>query len=215
MMAQGVTLGPAPYGCEFSHDTDGNGRRLLIPLADEQDGLRKIRDMRAQGLKPHQIARLLNKKGIPARRDGTWRAQRLSILLRQRGTEQVHAIRPSGPRIPLRHDPDAATARAKELRVQGLSLNQIGQRLRKEKLTPLRGGLWHPAQVAKPVEIGLRGDKEAALHRALELRAEGTSLREIRIRLAAEGLLPRDGGRWHPASVRVLLLGDESVGVAG
>jgi DNA invertase Pin-like site-specific DNA recombinase len=215
MLAQGVRLGPAPYGYEFSHDTDGNGRRLLVPLADEQEVLRKIRDMRTEGLKLHQIARLLNEKGIPARRDGLWRAQRLSILLRRQGTEQVRSIRPTGPRVPRRHDPETATSRAKELRAEGLSLNQIGQRLRKEKLTPLRGGIWHPAQVAKLLQVGLRGDKEAASRRALELRAEGTSLREIGIRLAAEGMLPRDGGLWHPAQVRALLVGDASVNVGG
>ncbi|MBL9008818.1 MAG: recombinase family protein [Myxococcales bacterium] len=215
MMKQGVRLGPAPYGYEFSHDTDGNGRRLLVPLADEQEVLHKIRDMRAEGLKLHQIARLLNEKGIPARRDGLWRAQRLSILLRRQGTEQVRSIRPTGPRVPRRHDREAATARAKELRAQGLSLNQIGQRLRKEKPTPLRGGIWHPAQVAKLLQVGLRGDREAALRRALELRAEGTSLREIGIRLAAEGMRPRDGGLWHPAQVRALLVGEESASVGG
>jgi hypothetical protein len=49
-----------------------------------------------------------------------------------------------------------------------LCLNQIGQRLRKEKLTPLRGGIWHPAQVAKLLQVGVRGDKPAASRRALE-----------------------------------------------
>ena len=43
IMAHGVRLGPAPYGYEFSHEVDGNGRRLLVPLTDEQDVLRKIR----------------------------------------------------------------------------------------------------------------------------------------------------------------------------
>lgn len=148
--------------------------------------------------------------GIPARRDGPWRAQRLSILLRRQGTEQVRSIRPTGPRVPRRHDPEAATVRAQELRAQGLSLNQIGQRLRKEKLTPLRGGIWHPAQVAKLLQEATRGDKEAASRRALELRAEGMSLREIGIRLASEGMLPREGGIWHPAQVHALLATEES-----
>ena len=215
IMAQGVRLGPAPYGYEFSHEVDGNGRRLLVPLADEQAVLRQIRGMRADGLKLHQIARQLNEMGIPARREGRWRTQRLSILLRRQGTEQVRSIRPTGPRIPRRHDPEAAIARAQELRAQGLSLNQIGQRLRKEKLTPLRGGIWHPAQVAKLLQQAMHGDKEAASRRALELRAEGTSLHEIGIRLAAEGMRPRDGGLWHPAQVRALLVGDESASVGG
>ena len=61
----------------------------------------------------------------------------------------------------------------------------------------------------------MRGDKEAASRRAMELRAEGMPLREIGIRLAADGMLPRDGGVWHPASVRALLVGDESASVGG
>jgi site-specific DNA recombinase len=215
MKAQGVRLGPAPYGYELSHDCDEHGRRKLIPLAHEQDVLRQIESMRADGLKLREIAWRLNEAKIPARRDGIWRATRISIVLQRSGRHKVRPYKSPGPRVPLRHDPESATARAKELRAQGLSLNQIGQRLRKEKLTPLRGGIWHPAQVAKLLHEGLRGDKEAALRRALELRAEGISLREIGIRLAAEGILPRNGGLWHPAQVRGLLLGDESVSVGG
>ena len=169
----------------------------------------------ANGMKLHQIAPRLNEMAVPARRGGRWRAQRLSIVLRRQGTEQVRSIRPTGPRIPRRHDPEAATARAKELRAQGLSLSQIGLRLRKEKLTPLRGGIWHPAQVAKLLQDATRGDKEAASRRAQELRGAGMPLREIGIHLATAGFLPREGGIWYPASVRALLVGDESAGVGG
>ena len=209
MKAQGVRLGPAPYGYRFSHDTDENGRRVLVPLAEEQDVLRQIRELRSDGLKLHQIARRLNDAGIPARRNGIWRMQSVSILLRRKSTEQVRPRRKNGPLIPLRHDPEAATARALELRAQGLSLNQIGQRLRKEKLTPLRGGIWHAAQVAKLLQTATHGNTEAATRRALALRAEGTSLREIGIRLAAEGMRPKAGGLWHPAQVAKLLVGGE------
>jgi hypothetical protein len=55
-----VRFSPAPYGYEFSHDTDDNGHRLLVPLADEQHVLHKIRGVRADGIKLHQIVRLLN-----------------------------------------------------------------------------------------------------------------------------------------------------------
>ncbi len=206
MQAQGVRLGPAPYGYEFSQDVDDQGRRLLVPLAHEQEVLRKIKGMRAEGLKLHEIARRLNEAKIPARRDGVWRAQRLSIVLRRDGTKQVHPFRPHGPRIPLRHDRETATARAKELRAQGLSLNQIGQRLRKDRLTPLRGGIWHPAQVSELLRAANRGDREAASRRAAELRAEGMLLREIGIRLVTEGILPKEGGIWHPAQVHSLLV---------
>ena len=206
MLAQGIRLGPAPYGYEFSHEVDAEGRRLLVPLLHEQEVLCKIKGMRAEGLKLHEIARRLNEAKIPARRDGVWRAQRLSIVLRRDGTKQVHPFRPSGPRIPLRHDREAATERAKELRAQGLSLSQIGQRLRKARLTPLRGGVWHPAQVSELLRAANRGDREAASRRAAELRAEGMLLREIGIRLVTEGILPKEGGIWHPAQVHSLLV---------
>ena len=62
------------------------------------------------------------------------------------GDRRLHSLhvaflRPGNPRIPLRYDREAATARAKELRAQGLSLNKIGLCLRKERLTPMRGGI--------------------------------------------------------------------------
>ena len=215
ILAQGVRLGPAPYGYEFSQDVDADGRRLLVPLAHEQEVLCKIKGMRAEGLKLHEIARRLNESKIPARRDGVWRAQRLSIVLRRDGTKQVHPQRPHGPRIPLRHDREAATALAKELRARGFSLSQIGQRLRKARLTPLRGGVWHPAQVSGLLRTARRGDREAAARRAAGRREEGMQLREIGIRLVTEGILPKEGGIWRPAQVHALLASDESVNRGG
>jgi DNA invertase Pin-like site-specific DNA recombinase len=205
MKAQGIRLGPAPYGYRFSHDTDEGGRRLLLPLAEEQDVLRQIRELRSDGLKLHQIARRLNDSGIRARRNGIWRVQSLSRLLRRKGTEQIRPTRTHGPLIPLHHDPETAMERAKELRAQGLSLNQIGQRLRKEKLTPLRGGIWHPAQVSQLLQAAAASNREATAYRAAELRAQGLHLRDIGIRLAIEGFRPPAGGLWHPSQVHALV----------
>ena len=81
MKAQGVRLGPAPYGYELSHECDEHGRRKLVPLAHEQEVLRKIESMRKGGLKLREIARRLNEAKSPARRDGVWRATRISIVL--------------------------------------------------------------------------------------------------------------------------------------
>ena len=212
LKSQGVRLGPAPYGYALSDNVDANGRRLLVPIPDEQEVVAKIKGMRAEGLKLHQIARRLNEAKIPARRDGVWRAQRLSIVLRRDGTKPVLPKKPQGPRIPLRHDREAATALAQKLRKEGLSLSQIGARLRKAKLTPQRGGKWFPAQVSELLRTASRGDREAAARRAAELRAEGMQLREIGIRLVTEGILPKEGGIWHPAQVHGLLVRQEEQG---
>ena len=210
MKAQGIRLGLAPYGYELSQDRDDNGRRLLVPLDHEQEVLRKIESLRADGLSLREIAKSLNEAKIPARRDGIWRPQRISIVLQRAGKHTVRACKPHGPRVPLRYDREASMVRARELRAQGLSLSEIGQRLRKERLTPLRGGIWHPAQVSELLRGASCGDREAAARRAIELRAEGTHLREIGIRLATEGFLPKEGGIWHPAQVHALLSSVES-----
>ena len=60
-----MRLGPAPYGYELSHDCDEQGRRQLVPLAHEQDVLRQIESMSADGLKLREIARRLNEAKIP------------------------------------------------------------------------------------------------------------------------------------------------------
>jgi hypothetical protein len=114
--------------------------------------------MRDEGLKLREIARRLNEAQIPARRDGRWRATRISIVLRRSGKHTVRPYKSPGPLVPLHYDREASIQRATELRAQGLSLNQIGGRLRKERLTPLRGEIWYPAQVAKLLQEAQRGD---------------------------------------------------------
>lgn len=176
-----------------------------------QEVLAKIAAMRADGLSLREIARRLNEAKIPARRNGIWRASRISMVLECAGKHTVRRYKPREPCIPLHHDREAATARTKELRAQGLSLSQIGLRLRKEGLTPLRGGIWHPAQVAELLRGALPGDREAAARRANELRAQGLQLREIGVRLATEGSLPKEGGIWQPSSVHTLLASEHIV----
>jgi hypothetical protein len=210
MKAQGVRLGPAPYGYELSHEVDEKGRRRLVPLDQEQAVLRKIESLRKGGLSLREIAKNLNEARIPARRDGIWRPQRISIVLQRAGKHTVRAYKSPGPRVPLHHDPEAATVRARELRAQGLSLREVGLRLRKERLTPLRGGVWHPAQVAGLLRGARHGDREAAARRAAELRAQGMQLREIGVRLVTDGFLPKEGGIWHPAQVHALLASMDS-----
>ena len=83
-------------------------------------------------------------------------------------------------------------------------MNQIGVRLRKERLTPLRGGKWHPAQVAKLLESP--ADRNSAARRANELRSQGMTLKEIGVRLAMEGFHREDGGAWYPSLVAGMLV---------
>jgi DNA invertase Pin-like site-specific DNA recombinase len=205
MKAQGVRLGHAPYGYQHSHELDDKGRRLLVRLPREQETLTKIVAMRADGLKLTEIARRLNATQIPARRGGVWRSGRIAVVLQREGKHTVRLYKSPGPRIPLHHDSELATARAKELRAQGLSLREVGIGLRKERLTPLRGGIWHPAQVAELLRYRDPNDRAGAALLASELRAQGKSLREVGVQLAMEGYQTESGGPWYPALVFALL----------
>ncbi len=200
MKAQGVRLGPAPYGYALSDEVDTNGRRLLVPIPDEQEVIQKIKSLRAEGLSFAKIAQRLNSVQTPARRNGTWRVNRICIILHREG---MHTMRKNRPHVPSRFDPEAATKLAIELRKEGFSLSQIGVRLRKAKLTPQRGGKWHPAQVAKLLESP--ADRKSAARRAIELRAQGMTLKEIGVRLVMEGFHRDGGGAWYPSLVVGLL----------
>ena len=202
MKAQGVRLGPAPYGYTLSDEVDANGRRLLVSIPDEQEVIQKIKSLRSEGLSFAKIAQRLNAVRTPARRNGMWRVNRICIILHREG---MHTMRKNRPHIPSRFDPEAATALAQKLREEGLSLSQIGVRLRKEKLTPQRGGKWHPAQVALLLNRAAPNDRAAAARRACELRAQGMTLQEVGIRLSLEGLKPKEGGVWYPSLVAKLI----------
>ena len=206
LKSQGVRLGPAPYGYALSDDTDAHGRRLLQPIPNEQEVVQRIKNLRTEGHSFVEIAGLLNAEGIPARRNGVWRANRVWIILQREG---MHIARRNRPHIPRRYDPEAATEIAQKLRMEGLSLAQIGKRLWKEKMTPQRGGKWHPAQVAKLLEQNT--DRQSAARRACELRAEGMTLKEIGVRLTMEGFSREDGRVWYPALVRTLIASASSL----
>jgi hypothetical protein len=200
MKAQGVRLGHAPYGYEYGKERDERGRRKLVPIPEEQEVIAKIKTLHAEKLSFTKIARRLNELGIPAKRGGRWVVSRVCTTLQREGAYKARTNKMQGP---LRHDREAATEIALRLRVEGLSLNQIGVRLRKERLTPLRGGKWHAAQVAQLLQKP--ADRDTAARRACELRAEGMTLKEIGVRLTMEGFQREDGGVWYPSLVAGLI----------
>jgi DNA invertase Pin-like site-specific DNA recombinase len=205
LKAQGSRLGPAPYGYELSNQLDDNGRRMLVPLASEQEIIVRLAAAQAGGVGFNDIARQLNAEGIQARRGGKWTGRFASAILQREGKYKARPHKPYSPRVPLVHDKPAAAVRARELRAEKLSLRLIGLRLRKEGLVPLRGGQWHPASVAELLRYRDPGDRAGTAERALELRAQGLTLREVGVRLAMEGHMPDSGGTWYPARVSALL----------
>ncbi len=205
MKAQGIRLGSAPYGYEYANHLDDKKRRVLVPLAHEQEIIARLAAAHASGIKFEEIARQLNAEGIRARRGGDWCRRVISVVLQREGKYTVRSYQQRSPRVQRRHDKPAAAAWARELRAQGLSLREIGVRLWKEGLVPLRGGKWHGASVAELLRYREPGDRSGAAEHAAELRAQGLSLREVGVRLAMQGYLPERGGAWHPSQVLALL----------
>lgn len=67
--ARGVVLGSAPYGWR----REGVGELAkLVQVPEEQEGLALMRELRAQGLPYHEIARELTEREIPTKRGGAW-----------------------------------------------------------------------------------------------------------------------------------------------
>ena len=205
MKAQGIKLGNPPYGYQYAHQVDDKGRRLVVPLAGEQEVIGKFASLHAAGHKFADIARKLNAAQIPARRGGEWCGRVVSVILQREGKYTVRPHKEMAPRVSRIHDKPASAARARELRAEGVTLRIIGVRLRKEGFVPLRGGKWHAASVLDLLRYRDPGDRAGTSQRAQELRAEGLSLREVGVRLAMEGHVPELGGAWYPARVSSLL----------
>lgn len=204
MKAQGVRLGVAPYGYRHSHQLDDNGRRVLEPVPAEQEIIKQIIALRGAGHQIREIAALLNENGVAARRGGKWYSGLVSIILEREGAHQPKRFH-RAPTPIRRTDKDEAATEARTLRSQGLSLREIGRRLRKLGLVPPRGGEWHAATVLELLTYRSEADPVSAAEVARKLRDAGHSLRQIALLLMQEGHLPPRGGRWHAASVSALL----------
>lgn len=113
MKAQGVPLGPAPYGYEPSNQLADKGRRVLAPLASIQEIIAWLTTAQADGVGFSDIARQLNADGIHARRGGERTGRFASAVLQCEGKHKVPLRKPYPPRVPLLFDKSAAAARAR------------------------------------------------------------------------------------------------------
>ncbi len=65
--ANGERVGTVPYGFDLANDGV-----QLVPNADEQKAVKRIREMRDMGLSLRKIADRLNEYQIPTKRGGAW-----------------------------------------------------------------------------------------------------------------------------------------------
>jgi DNA invertase Pin-like site-specific DNA recombinase len=131
----------------------------------------------------------------------------------------------NGRRLIVKHpEEQKAIKRICALHLKQTPAPQIVQRLEQEGL-PSRGKRWRTSSVyqvlqraghavreyrqdtgrVQPAVIEIKRDKQAAAARAVQLRAQRLSLRDIGARLLGEGLLPARGAQWYAATVLDLL----------
>lgn len=150
---QGVALGGAPFGWEYSQTPDANGRKTLVESPTEQAALRRICAMHRQGLPVLDIARKLEADGVKPRgarweRPTLYRIlERAGLLTLPRRPKRADGAPPAKRKGQLTRDKREAVQRAHALRAEGLSLRQIADKLKKERILPARADVWHAAGV--------------------------------------------------------------------
>lgn len=156
MKSQGVYLGAAPYGFKYSEELDEHGRRKLVESPEEQAGIKRICELYETDMFVWQICEQLEAEKVPPR-GPHWHRATVYRVLRRAGYEdpewKPRKSEPSRRQLDAKRakevvrDKAQASVRAAELRRQGLSLRQIGERLRSENFLPPRGEVWHAASI--------------------------------------------------------------------
>ena len=148
---RGVRMGGAPYGWQYAKEPDEHGRRNLVTHPGEQKVIHRICALHKDGLSVLEISKRLTADGVRPRGE-EWERPTLYRILERAGLltlprqpkkESTAGQRTQGPT----RDKTIAIQQAHTLRAQGLSLRQIGEKLRKARILPTRGEVWHAASV--------------------------------------------------------------------
>lgn len=156
MKAQGVFLGAAPYGWKYIDELDAHGRRKLVENSIEQAGIKRICELYETDMFVWQICEQLDAEKVPPRGPHWHRATVYRVLRRAgyedpdwkpRKSEPSRRQRDAKRTMEVVRDKGAAALLAVEFRRQGLSLRQIGEKLRSQNHLPPRGDVWHAASI--------------------------------------------------------------------
>ena len=143
---RGVRMGAAPYGWRYTKEPDEHGRRNLVAHPGEQKIILRTCALCREGLSVLDISKRLTTEGVRLRRPTLSRILERAGLLTlpsRPKKESTDGQRTQGPT----RDKTIAIQQAHTLRDQGLSLRQIGEKLRKARILPTRGEVWHAASV--------------------------------------------------------------------
>jgi len=83
LRADGVRLGADPLGWRRSETVDESGRRCSEEIVDEGVTLRRVHELRRQGLGIKEIIAVLETEGRTTKRGGRWHATTIQRILRR------------------------------------------------------------------------------------------------------------------------------------
>lgn len=83
LRADGVRLGADPLGWRRSESVDASGRRCCEEIVDEGVTLRRVHELRRQGLGIKAIIAVLETEGRRTKRGGRWHATTIQRILRR------------------------------------------------------------------------------------------------------------------------------------
>lgn len=83
LRADGVRLGAEPLGWRRGEAVDANGRRCCEDVVAEEETLRRVRELRHQGLRIKAIIATLQAEGRQTKRGGRWHPTTIQRILRR------------------------------------------------------------------------------------------------------------------------------------
>ena len=84
LRADGVRLGADPFGWRRTGELDADGRRTIEEVKGEEETVRRVHALRAQGLRIGDIIRTLEAEGRQTKRGRRWHRTTVNRILRRR-----------------------------------------------------------------------------------------------------------------------------------
>lgn len=72
LRANGVRVGPAPFGAVHVAEEDAHGRRIIREVTEESEVIGRIHQLRDEGRSLRDICTALTAAGVPTKRGGRW-----------------------------------------------------------------------------------------------------------------------------------------------
>lgn len=202
--AQGYHYGKVPYGYSAKRAEDKPKYRVLVPNADEQAVIERLKGLVAQKVTISSIAAMFNAERIQPPQGKEWTNSLVYNLKCRLGLQKPKRVNERN------HTAQELQRRMLELRSHGHTLQQTANILNEEGYKPYKGRKFNEVIVCKL--IGNLRPKEILTPRDycedLRRNEPDASLAKLAEALGRSGFLtPRGASHWWPAQVRELLSG--------